>query len=804
MHRFCAKAALFFLLITFQPGIVFSQISGAVFDAATGRPIFDANISVPETTIGASSRRNGSFTLQWHTFPIRVQISAVGYQTETVMVFESTTMLHVTLTPRVYVHEEVMIEHQRIDIANTRTRPIPVTSVEVATNPFILNASSVDLLRSEKGVYIQQTSPGQGSIYIRGRAGRDVLYLFNGLRMNPSFVRSGQNQYFGAIDPFTTRQINVFRGPVSVYYGSDALSGGVDVTPIIRSFSAQPEWEGGMTTQANFGGTGERTLHTHTSYTSPRLTWYLAGTARHFAYYRMSDRSDSEQWFPYGTRIDHADFNHLSYTTSLRYRINDRNQLSLVSFAGVIPEAPRIDRMIMGYSRQVDPDRTAPDLAFDSNTAPLLFSAHSISLSSAIHHRWLASANLRAGYHRLKDHRKEIPFDTPPDLSTGDTFFTPSTLTRYDENTSDQLLMAFDLLATPTLTTLVRVGGDISHDRISSHRYQTDPTASVLVNSRLPRYPDGSMYTQSGLFVHANQHLTESIWLEGGLRFSFVEARLELEGVGSERGFDPFTTQFRSTTGSFGFTWAPIPHLYVTANTSSGFRAPNIADLSELGVRRSRFLQVPNPDLLPERTMNLDVSTRWISDKVQAEVTAYRVHYTDKIESVPTGTLHATDDNRIFLIETTNRNESAMMLWGIESSLDVRLSTAVKTGAVFNFTFGELRERDGRVTPVDRIPPANGRAYIRVNLTEGLDVSLQSRYALSHARLSDAELQDFRINNNGTSAFAVFQLISNWQLSEQSVVRLTADNLFDTPYREHGSTLDGLGRNVTLHYSYMF
>lgn len=803
MYRLCAMAALFSVLLITNISELQAQISGAVFDAATGRPIYDANIMVPETTVGASSSRTGTFILQWHTFPIRVEISAVGYEPEIVTVFESTSMLHVTLSPKVYIHEEVMVENRRIDVANSRTRPIPVTSIDVQGSAGRQDASSVDLLRSEKGVYIQQTTPGQGSVYIRGRAGRDVLYLFNGLRMNPSFVRSGQNQYFGAIDPFTTRQINVFRGPVSVYYGSDALSGGVDVTPVIRSFSARNTWEGGMVTQGNFGGTGERTLHTHTSYKSPMVTWYLAGTARHFSYYRMSNQSESEQWFPYTTRIENADYNHLSYTTSLRYRINDRNQLTMVSFAGVIPDAPRIDRMIMGYSRQVEPDRTAPDLAYGSNTSPLLFSAHSVALSSSIQRSWLASANIRMGYHRLKDHRREIPFETAPNLETGETFFTQSTVTNYDENTSDQLLLSFDLLSTPTLTTLIRMGGDVSYDMVSSSRYRTDNTAAMPRQERLPRYPDGSIYMQSGLFLHANQHLTESIWLEGGMRFSYINAQLELEGIQSERGFDPFASSFTATTGSFGFTWAPISHLYFTANASSGFRAPNVADLSELGERRSRFLQVPNPDLRPERTMNLDVSVRWINEVVNAEITGYRVQYSDKIESAPTGVIIPLTDGRS-LIETTNRNENSMQLWGIESSLDVKINTQLSTGFVFNYTFGELKERDGRITPVDRIPPANGRAYIRFELAEGLNLSLQSRFALSHVRLADAERQDFRINNEGTDGFIIVQLVSNWQLNEQSSVRLFADNLLDTPYREHASALDGLGRNVTVRYSFTF
>lgn len=803
MHRLRRIVALLLPLLLLSLLNTQAQIGGQVLETTTGKPIVGANISVPESSIGASSSRSGNFALQWYSFPIQLHVSAIGYESRSVTVFESTSELLIELETKVYLSDEITVSDARIDAQNIRTRPIPVTSVDVANNNFKQNTSSADLLRSEKGVYIQQTSPGQGSVYIRGRAGRDVLYLFNGLRMNPSFVRSGQNQYFGAVDPFTTRQINVFRGPVSVYYGSDALSGGLDVTPIIRSFSTNKSWSGAMVTQANFEGTGERTIHTNTSYTSPRLTFYLGGTARHYSYYRMSSSSESDQWFPYETKISDVDYNFLSYTTSLRYRINERNQLSAVSYAGVVPDAPRLDRMVMGYRTQVDPTYTSPDVAYDSNTSPLMFSAHSISLSSSVQRRFITSANVRLGYHQLKDHRKEIPYDISPDIGNGFTDFTRSTVTRYDKNTSDQYLFSFDVLSTPFRTTLVRMGGDISWDQISSRRYRTNPRAEVSLREELPRYPDGSSYSQMGLFLHVNQNLSPDLWVEGGVRFSYINADLNLEGAHSERGYNAYNMQFNYTTGSLGLTWSPIQYLYFTSNVSTGFRAPNVADLSELGERRSRFMQIPNPSLNPEHTMNVDASVRWINDVLNLELTGYSVTYSDKIESVPTGNLLPMPNGGT-LIEMTNRNENSMQLYGIESSVDIKFTPQVRAGFIFNYTYGDLKERNGRVSPVDRIPPGNGRAYVRYKVLDRLDLGIQTRFALEHRRLADSELQDFRISNDGTDGFMIFQLVSNWQVTDNSEIHFFADNLLDSAYREHSSSLDGLGRNVTVRYSYRF
>ena len=81
---------------------------------------------------------------------------------------------------------------------------------------------------------------------------------------------------------------------------------------------------------------------------------------------------------------------------------------------------------IMGFSREIIPDRAAPDAAYDSNTAPLLFAAHSINLTSSLPFTaFLSVLGITAAYHRLMDHRKTIPFGTPPDFNTNRATFNP-------------------------------------------------------------------------------------------------------------------------------------------------------------------------------------------------------------------------------------------------------------------------------------------------------------------------------------------------------------------------------------------
>ena len=101
------------------------------------------------------------------------------------------------------------------------------------------------ILRDTPGIMVQETSPGQGSPFIRGFTAFRNIFLIDGVRLNNSVFRDGPNQYWNSVDPLSMESVEVLKGPGSVQYGSDGVGGVVSVNTLSPSLYGDGfEYEG--------------------------------------------------------------------------------------------------------------------------------------------------------------------------------------------------------------------------------------------------------------------------------------------------------------------------------------------------------------------------------------------------------------------------------------------------------------------------------------------------------------------------------------------------------------------------------
>jgi hemoglobin/transferrin/lactoferrin receptor protein len=104
----------------------------------------------------------------------------------------------------------------------------------------------------------------------------------------------------------------------------------------------------------------------------------------------------------------------------------------------------------------------------------------------------------------------------------------------------------------------------------------------------------------------------------------------------------------------------------------------------------------------------------------------------------------------------------------------------------------------------DRIPPLFGRFGADYRLNGVWTLSAYSFFAARQDRLSPRDLTDPRINPKGTAGYATANIAANWNVLPELDLRLSAENLGDRKYREHGTGLDEAGRSFGFAVDWRF
>src|SRR6056297_402503 len=108
-----------------------------------------------------------------------------------------------------------------------------LTTIDRETLDNQLATSTVDLFRGQAGVFVQQTTPGQGIPIVRGLKGSEVLHLMDGFRINNALFRNAPNQYLALIDSNSIAFVDLVRGAPGTLFGSDAMGGVIQFASIV-------------------------------------------------------------------------------------------------------------------------------------------------------------------------------------------------------------------------------------------------------------------------------------------------------------------------------------------------------------------------------------------------------------------------------------------------------------------------------------------------------------------------------------------------------------------------------------------
>jgi len=620
------------------------------------------------------------------------------------------------------------------------------------------------------GVFVQQTNHGGGSPILRGMVGPQVLILVDGVRLNNSVYRTGPVQYLNLIDPYSIDRIEILRGPGSVLYGSDAMGG------VIQVFPAGPRTSG-PTDGFHYGGRILQRFSSaelgHVNHGRAELTVGGFGLMGGWTLKSLSDLSGGR-----GVGVQpFSGYDHWAAMGTLEYRF------AKGLFSGW--------RVRVGYllARIHDAGRT--DKLYTKN-ALQMYDDFDDLVYGQLHFRvrpLRTRGRLILSYQHF--------FERKDNYLVADDFATALETTR-DETKVHTAGVDLQLRTRLWGSRLqLQYGGLWYRDAVGSSRLfrLAGDTWSAL--SQLP-YPDGSSYQNWG--VHA---MLSGVPLRAHGHELHLTAGYRLHGMRGEAPSQPglpevsFSHLGHVVHGSVRYIYQK--RALLAATFSQGFRAPNLFEAVMLG-DSGQFFHIPNADLGPERTDTLELLFRGRFGRVQLGCAFYAtlLHSLIKRDFTTWEGNQEVGGKPV----TWNVNVGEGLMFGMESTLSIRLGRGFSLGGNVTYTWGEEWIDGGLNLPLRLVPPLFGGARLRYEMpafgkVHGY-VQTSVRGAAKQPRLSPEDVKDSRIPDGGTPGWLVWNVRVGVRLYGHVRLTLAVDNLTNAKYRYHGSGLWAAGTNVML------
>ena len=648
------------------------------------------------------------------------------------------------------IDEVVVTVMRRASSLHDISMPVSLVAGEEVQSQKILT----DALSARSGVFLQQTTPGQGAAVVRGLKGSAVLHMVDGIRLNNAIFRSAPTQYLALVPTSGIERLEVIRGTPTSLYGSDAIGGVVQVITRKPNFDSE-SFDVRADAMVGFDTAEDgRMLNATIDFGTRRYAGSLSGEYRSAGDRRIGG-GDVIQPSGYDSKAVRMLF---SASPSM-----DKSWLLDLHYLEQ-PLTYRVDELVPGFGQTLP---SSSEFAFKPNERAFVHLQRTRS-GGVLGLDWKTDL----AWQRIVDDR------TTRDLGSAD---------RIEEsNSSDLSALTLSAAQNSDAGSWV-LGADIYHDRVRSSRSSTD-IDTLLSQQLAPRFPDDSTILQFALYGNIDRRLTDRQLVSVGVRYSNVGIKLP-----ASLGIEATDLDVNDFSGDLGWIYTLSETTQLFANVGYGFRAPNVFDLGSLGNRPGNRFNIPNTTLSSEHVIQGDIGLRVHRKDWDAEVAFFALDYDDRITAALTGDITPSGRD---VVQSVNAANSSIQ--GIEFELNAILTDPLSVRLLMNYTHGDQRMSDLGNEPADRIPPLNGRAQIMYDTGRAWRVDGWVNFAAKQERLSARDIRDVRVNPDGTAGWGTVGLRVLFEPADGWKYSLGIENLLDKNYRMHGSGIDAVGRNLSV------
>jgi len=809
------------IFFTFLLSIFFYHLSAQqvlVLDKSTHLPIANVIIFNDQKTIKVETNKNGKADLSAFAKLDIITFSHLAY-----VELEVLKRQLKSVNFKVYLRDKSLLLPEVILSASKRSelRKRIAEQVEVFNSKELKQLApqtSADVLADIPGIEVQKSQFGGGSPVLRGMEANRVLLVVDGVRMNNAIYRRGHLQNAITVSPLLLDHVEVFFGPNSVIYGSDALGGVIHFytkqarTSLINSISnsiltrynsSNNEFTSQFTNDLRFKKWGSFTSVSHSKFgdltigkhqpngfTNWGKVFEYSNNSTHF--YNPVPVVNENPFLLKNTGYSQTDVLQKFYVP-----LTKKTKLSTNFQYSTSSNIPRFDKLteLKNGSLKFAEWYYGPQKR-------LLFSSQLHLMPTK---DWLDSGTITFAYQDIDESRINRKFsslerkyrnENVKVVSLNADFFVPL-------STKDKRQLSY--------------GFELAHNKVNSKAIsktiQLNGSNIVGFTDFSPiqsRYPDGgSTYMSSAFYLDFRQNISKKSTLNTGVRFSHTNLKAKwIDQSIIKLPKSNINLNNTAITGTIGYVFRPTENWQLNAVLSSGFRSPNIDDIGKIREKNNQ-VTVPNINLKPEYVYNTEFSfLKYFRNKnyvvgLTSYYTLLRHYITRETFSLNGSNTILYDDEIVNTVANVNKKNAYIV--GGTFSFRGQLNTYFFLKASATYTKGKTYDTE---EPLSSIPPFFGNIKLKYQKKK-LNVVIYYKFNFKKAadnyntiegidNLNQTPFNPITNRYYGTPSWSIINISGMYNLTKDIEITINIHNLLDYQYKPFASGISASGRGFSI------
>ncbi|MEQ8242417.1 TonB-dependent receptor [Fulvivirga sp.] len=772
-----------------------------VVDKKSSEPIELATVASKSPNAFVTTDENGQADISELRGSNKIEIRIIGYTTFYTS-YEKLELIgfRVLMERSTLSMDEIVISATKWELSSSEV-PSKITAISAEEVALQNPQTAADLLNVSGKVYVQKSQQGGGSPMIRGFATNRLLYTIDGVRMNTAIFRGGNLQNVISLDPFAIESTEVFFGPGSVIYGSDAIGGVMSFQTITPGLSTDDELliKGNALVRTS-SANNEKTGHFDVNIGGKKWAFVSSFSSWDYDHLRQGSDGPEDYLKPYFVqRQDSTDivisqddpllqvptaYSQINTMQKLRFSPNAQWDVQYgfhFSETSSYGRYDRHNRMRNGTARYAEWDY-----------GPQKWMMHNFVLSHEGIGTIYDRMNLRMAYQKFEESRIDRSLNSD----------TRNTQTEK----VDAYSLNLDFLKAIGSKNTINYGIEYVTNEVNSTGLETDISTNSSVEGP-SRYPQAT-WKSMALYLNNQYKATEELSIQAGLRYNQFMIDAEFDNRFYNFPFENAELNNGSLTGSLGAVYRPTEKLVLNANFGTAFRSPNIDDLGKVFDSEPGAVTVPNPDLEAEYAYNFDLGiAKVFGNNLKLDATAYYTILNNAMVR-RNFTLNGSDmidyQGELSQVQAI-QNAATATVYGLQAGLELTLPDGFQLISDLNYQKGEEELDDGTSSSSRHAAPLFGTSRLKFN-HDKVDlefyVSYQGEVAFEDLAVDERSKDEIYAKdsngNNYAPSWYTLNLKAMFPVSDKISISTGLENITDQRYRPYSSGVSAPGRNFII------